>query len=47
MDRVGLALDAGAKGILLATPTAVDPAEARTLANGGVVVAVDIQFAPD
>ena len=47
MDRVGLALDAGAKGILLATPTAVDPAQVRTLATGGLVVAVDIRFAPD
>ena len=41
MDRIGLALDAGAKGILLATPTAVDPAQVRTLATGGLVVAVD------
>jgi hypothetical protein len=40
MDRVGLALDAGAKGILLATPTAVDPAQMRALATGGLVVAV-------
>jgi hypothetical protein len=47
MDRVGLAVDAGAKGILLATPTAADPAQVRTLVTGGVVVAVDIRFAPD
>jgi hypothetical protein len=47
MDRVGLALDAGAKGILLATPTAVDPAQVHTLAIGDLVVAVDIRFAAD
>lgn len=47
MDRVGLAIDAGAKGILLATPTAADPAQVRTLATGGLVVAVDMRFAPD
>ena len=47
MDRVGLAVDAGAKGILLAAPTAADPAQVRTLATGGLVVAVDIRFAPD
>ena len=45
--RVGLALDAGAKGILLAAPTAADPAQVRTLATGGLVVAVDMRFAPD
>jgi hypothetical protein len=47
MDRVGLAIDAGAKGILLASPTAVDPAQVRTLAIGDLIVAVDIRFAPD
>jgi hypothetical protein len=47
MDRVGVAVDAGAKGILLATPTAADPAQVRALATGGLVVAVDIRFAPD
>jgi hypothetical protein len=47
VDRVGLAIDAGAKGILLATPTAADPAQVRTLATGGLVVAVDIRCAPD
>ena len=39
MDRVGRAVDAGTKGILLATPTAVDPAQVRTLATGGNAVA--------
>jgi hypothetical protein len=47
MDRVGLAVDAGAKGILLAAPTAADPVQVRTLATAGLVVAVDIRFAPD
>ena len=47
MDRVSLAVDGGAKGILLATPTAADPAQLRALATGGLVVAVDIRFAPD
>ena len=46
MDRVGLAVDAGAKGILLTAPTAVDPAQVRSLVTGGLV-AVDIRFAPD
>jgi len=47
LDRVGRAIDAGTKGILLATPTAVDPAQVRTRATGGLLVAVDIRFAPD
>ena len=47
LDRVRRAVDAGTKGILLATPTAADPAQVRTLATGGLVVAVDMRFAPD
>ena len=47
LDRVGRAVDAGTKGILLATPTAADPVQVRTLATEGLLIAVDIRFAPD
>jgi hypothetical protein len=47
VDRVRLAADEGAKGILLATPTAADPAQVRALPIGSFVVAVDIRFVPD
>jgi hypothetical protein len=47
IDRIGLAVDAGAKGVLLAAATAADPDQVRTLATGGLVVAVDTRFAPD
>jgi hypothetical protein len=47
MDRVGLAVDAGAKGILLAAATAADPAQVRSLVTGSLIVAVDTRFAAD
>jgi hypothetical protein len=47
LDRVGRAVDAGTKGILLVTPTAADPAQVRTLATEGLLIAVDIRFAND
>jgi hypothetical protein len=50
IDRVVAAVDAGSKGILLAAPTAVDPAQIRHLAirfAGQAIVAVDARFAAD
>ena len=47
VDRVRLAADEGAKGILLAAPTAADPAQVRALPIGSFFVAVDIRFVPD
>jgi hypothetical protein len=50
IDRVVARVDAGAKGILLAAPTAADPAQIRHLAirlAGRAIVAVDARFAAD
>jgi hypothetical protein len=50
IDRVVAMVDAGAKGILLAAPTAADPAQIRHLAirlAGRAIVAVDARFAAD
>jgi hypothetical protein len=50
IDRVVATVDAGAKGILLAAPTAADPAQIRRLAirfAGRAIVAVDARFAAD